>query len=236
MNSKSPEAVARQLCNALEQLTGANLAAVWLYGASVFGHPSVDIDVHILLWEQLSANEWESVWNLHERIAKDASLPLEGLDFWYISMKAAGDRSNPVHLAPWTNGLTDNHWPLHRAHWLAGKVVVIYGLEPSAVVQPPTWDELEPVLRDELYMTTPSAYGVLQLCRVWASLETQDVVRSKLDSADWAVQRLDGKYEGIIRAAVRCYEGTQTPDDLEVIQYEFSDFLEEIRNKTDNKF
>ena len=116
MNSKSPEAVARQLCNALEQLTGANLAAVWLYGASVFGHPSVDIDVHILLWEQLSANEWESVWNLHERIAKDASLPLEGLDFWYISMKAAGDRSNPVHLAPWTNGLTDNHWPLHRAH------------------------------------------------------------------------------------------------------------------------
>jgi hypothetical protein len=58
-----------------------------------------------------------------------------------------------------------------------------------------------------------ATYGVLQLCRVLASLATRDVVRSKLDSGDWALSRLPGEAAPAIEAALRVYRGAALPGD-----------------------
>ena len=52
----------------------------------------------------------------------------------------------------------------------------------------------------------------LQLCRVLASLETQDVVRSKLDSGAWALTRLPNEGHPAIQTAMRVYSGEASPD------------------------
>jgi hypothetical protein len=221
--------IAQSLSDSLRQIAGSDLCAVWLYGASVFGHPFVDIDLHILLQRQLSDIAWESVRAAHTRLGESAGLPPEDLDFWYITVDDARSHRNPVHLSPWAAGLTDTHWALHRAHWLAGRLNVIYGPGPSNIVLPPEWHDIEIALRKELTNPQPSAYWVLQLCRVWASLLTRDVVRSKLDSGRWALERLPKDYQALVRAAMRYYEHLSFPEDQSMIRDGFFGFLRKIR-------
>lgn len=57
----SPEAVADQLRALLVERLGSDVVAIWLYGASVFGHSAVDVDLHILLKRQLTSDEWNEV-------------------------------------------------------------------------------------------------------------------------------------------------------------------------------
>lgn len=221
--------VAQSLSDSLRLIAGSDLCAVWLYGASVFGHPFVDIDLHILLQRQLSANAWESVRAAHTRLRESAGLLSEDLDFWYITVDDARSHRNPVHLSPWAAGLTDTHWALHRAHWLAGRLKIIYGPEPSSIVLPPEWHDIEKELRKELANPQPSAYWVLQLCRVWASLLTRDVVRSKLDSGKWALERLPKDYQALVKAAIRYYKRISNPEDQALIRDAFPSFRRKIQ-------
>lgn len=231
MNGCVAETVAARVRNSLQELLGPDLAAIWRYGASVFGHPLIDIDLHILVRRQLTTEEWHAVKRLHEELAQETALGLDGLDFWYILLNDAHQGAKPKHLAPWCKGLIDRHWALHRAHWLAGRCEVVYGLEPSSVVPPPTWEELKITLAEELNEAEPGAYWVLQLCRVWASLATRDVVRSKLDSGSWALERLPSEHHAVIHAALHHYERKAEPDDEALIEAYFSEFHQAIRRR-----
>jgi hypothetical protein len=226
---RQADLVAKSLSDSLQLIAGSDLCAVWLYGASVFGHPYVYIDLHVILRRQLSAKAWESVRAAHARLGESAGLPPEDLDFWYITIDDARSHRNPVHMSPWAAGLTDKHWALHRAHWIAGRVNVIFGPKPSSIVSPPEWHDIERALRLELVNPQPSAYWVLQLCRVWASLLTRDVVRSKLDSGRWALEHLPKDYHALIQAAMRYYEHVRNPDDQGFILDGFHSFLRKIR-------
>lgn len=232
----SPEAVACKLRDLLVERLGSDVVAIWHYGAATFGHPAIDVDLHIVLKRQLTPDEWNAVAEMHDHLVKVSSFPPEDLDIWYILLSDATGSSNPRHLAPWANGLVDEHWALHRAHWLAGRRKVIHGPDPAEIVQPPTWEQLESALRRELERpdpSDPSPYWVLQLARVWASLETRDVVRSKLDSAAWALERLPQQYHPIIEAAARFYRRSSEPDDERLIANNFPMFVEEITRRVE---
>lgn len=230
----SPEAVACRLRDLLIERLGSDVAAIWLYGATTFGHPAIDVDLHIVLERQLTPDEWNAVRTIHDHLVEMSSFPHEDLDFWYILLSDAKGSSNPRHLAPWANGLMDEHWALHRAHWLAGQRKIIHGPDPENIAQPPTWQQLESTLRRELERpapSDPSPYWVLQLVRVWASLETRDVVRSKLDSAAWALERLPREYHAIVEAATRFYRRSFKSGDERLIADAFPMFLEEIKRR-----
>jgi hypothetical protein len=231
MSVQPVEIIPYALRDVLLDVAGADLAAIWLYGASVFGQVVIDVDLHILLHRQLTARQWRTVRETHVRLAREAHLSIADLDFWYISLEAARGQADPVHLAPWARNLRDEHWSLHRAHWCAGRCKVVHGLQPLTVVQCPSWRELEIVLRRELLAPQATAYWVLQLCRVWASLETRYVVRSKIDSGNWALERLNSEHHDVVIGALRCYQSEARPDDLHLIQERFSALLAEVRNQ-----
>lgn len=230
------EEIAKALRDQLLGILNTDVAAVWMYGASVFGHPFIDVDLHVLLHHDhaTSPRIWELVEDIHQSLVRRYSIGREDLDFWYILLDDARRAEPPRHLAPWTKGMRDDHWPFHRAHWLAGRVRVIHGLAPGDVVLPPTWQEHETALLQELkgledWGATP--YSVLQLCRVWASLVTHDVVRSKLDSAEWALRRLDPEYHDIIHAAIRFYRRDGRPEDGTIIAERYGSFRTEVVNQ-----
>ena len=236
-----PESVRRsatRLRDGLVDLLGDDLAAVWLYGAPLFGPHFLDIDLHVLLKRPPTPQEGTTIRDLHERIERDTQWPLESrgneLDSWYVLLEAARRSEPPANVGPWNPGLRDEHWPLHRAHWLAGACVVVHGLSPAQVVPLPTWEELATTLRAEAaeaanHLDRGSAYWTLQLCRVLASLETSDVVRSKLDSGQWAIGRLPPQTHAIIRAAERFYTGEARADDQRLIAQSFAGFYEAVR-------
>jgi Domain of unknown function (DUF4111) len=99
------------------------------------------------------------------------------------------------------------------------------------VVPPPRWDELEAALRAELEAErdVTSAYWTLQLCRVLASLETGDVVRSKLDSGDWALKRLPTQAHVTINAALRYYSNRGRESDDALIKRSYPTFRRMVR-------
>ncbi len=221
------------LRDGLVDLLGADLAAVWLYGAPLFGPHFLDIDAHVLLRRSPTPQEGRGIPDLHERIERSLPGGAE-LDTWYILLEDARLASPPPNVGPWNPGLRDGHWPLHRAHWLAGAVVVVHGLSPSQVVPAPTWEELAATLRAEAaeaadHLGRGTAYWTLQLCRVLASLETHDVVRSKLDSGEWALRRLPRRTHAIIRAAGRFYTGEARADDQHLIAQSFAGFHQAVR-------
>lgn len=224
----------------LIHIFGEDLAAIWLYGAPLFGPSFVDIDMHVLLTRSPTPERGRQIRRLHERIERD--LPdWNELDIWYVLLDAARLPEPPANVGPWNPGFRDNHWSLHRAHWLAGACVVVYGLLPQEVVVSPTWEELKETLRLEAdeaghRLDGGSPYWTLQLCRVLASLETRDVVRSKLDSGQWALQRLALEAHAIIEAAMRFYARTAEASDPELIATAFPGFYRLVRALIDAAF
>ncbi len=217
-------AIATRVKDEVVDLLGDDVVAVWHYGSAVFGHPFIDVDMHTLLRRKPDKAEQDELNAIHDRSGAD-------IDGWFILLDDARGTKDPFHLAPRREPISDEHWALHRAHWLAGRCVVLHGLSPSEVVVAPKWEELEATLHHELdHERTPGAYGVLQLCRVWASIETKDVVRSKLDSAAWALERLNPEHHGIVEAAGRFYRQEPLAEDEALLSERFAAFRSHVRD------
>ena len=113
--------------------------------------------------------------------------------------------------------------------------MVVHGFAFKEVVQPPTWSELESTLRAELRdagarFDNGNAYWTLQLCRLLASLVTRDVVRSKLDSASWALARLPQHAQPIIEVAARYYRHEPRQGDADLFRASYPSFYTTIRS------
>ena len=225
-------AAALFLRGGLLRIFGPDLETIWLYGASVFGPHAIDVDLHILLHGRPMPEQAEALLRLHQQAGRD--IPGLDIDSWYILSEDARRADPPANVGPWAPGYVDKHWAFHRAHWLAGARVVVYGKAPEGIVPAPSWDDLERALREEAdeaarHLDRGSAYWTLQLCRIWTSLETRDVVRSKLDSGEWALERLPSACAPIIHAARRYYSGADMPGDLDLIKAECPAFYHTIR-------
>jgi hypothetical protein len=225
------------LRDGLAELFRDDLAAIWLYGGSLFSTTALDIDLHILLRREPTTQEHEAIRRLHDSVSRDERW-VDELDTWYILLRDAHKPEPPPNVGAWNPGARDEHWALHRAHWLAGACIVVHGLAPREVVLEPAWEELAAVLRHELVAeardgnepgSACSPYWTLQLCRVLASLGTHDVVRSKLDSGAWALRRLPSETHAIIEAAIRYYSRQPVQGDDELVRDAYPDFYAAVR-------
>ena len=237
---ETTQCVVDGLRRGLLEIFADDLAAIWLYGGSLFAPIALDIDLHVLLARRPQPNDGRRILELHATISNNTRW-INELDCWYILLDDASRPEPPANVGPLHPGIRDEHWPLHRAHWLAGACIVVHGTSPSDIVWPPGWHELEGVLRRELIDEADeggrpggaaSPYWTLQLCRVLASLETRDVVRSKLDSGAWALGRLPRETHPIIKAAMRYYSRSSRDGDEQLIERTYGDFYAAVRTLT----
>jgi hypothetical protein len=161
-------------------------------------------------------------------------------DTWFIVADDARHPQPPPHA--FLEGRRDTSWALHRAHWLAGSCVNIYGPEPADIVPAPTWAEVEVDLDRELEHierhvaegdTDPyeAAYAILNGSRIVHSLETHDAVLSKRAAGQWALEHFPTHWHDALRAALRAYDGQATSDDSDLLAREMVPFVAMVRER-----
>jgi hypothetical protein len=211
---------AAALGSKLAAVLGADLHALYLYGAVTFpeSEGGGDLDYHAIMSGPVTDPVRTAYQEACDRLAR---LPGCGdLDGWVISLDSARGSEPPVHLI--LPELRDSAWALHRAHWLAGRCAVLHGPDPAAIVAAPSWAEQRAGLEAELAFlrgvpVEHSAYAVLNACRILRSVAERDVVQSKFGSAAWALENLPAELGPAVRAALSSYRGTATAADAEVL-------------------
>lgn len=200
---------------------GTNLFALYIYGALTFPETEgiVDLDYHLILERQPDAGQVQRYVELCATLEREHSPWADDLDGWLIVRERAGTSNPPEHvLHP---GARDGAWALHRAHWLAGRCLVLHGPMPAEVVTRPTWEELEADLWGELEFARQSptdAFAVLNCCRVLHSFLTRNVVVSKFASAYWGLAELPPEFRPTLRAALAVYRRKATAGDTATLQ------------------
>ena len=188
----------------------ADLDAVYVYGAITFPETegTGDLDFHAFLRRTPSPEQIGRLAEMTRDLALNHAPLGADLDGWIVATEAAKSRDAPKHLLK--QGMRDESWALHRAHWLVGRVVVLLGPSPREFVVSPRWDELEAGLRGEwgyLVHSNHDAFAILNACRVLISYRDRNVVVSKFRSAAWAIEHLPPEYHPVIGAALATYRG-----------------------------
>jgi hypothetical protein len=194
----------------LERVLGDRYVGLFQYGAMCFPpSPISDFDAHVLVSEPFTDGDRDAIKLMVDGLP---GIPnLEYMDVWYVTLDEARSSDPPqTQLRP---GYRDDMWALHRAHWHAGRFVLVRGPDPRTIVPEPTWDEIDTSLQGELESigehigetNAYNAYHVLNLCRVLHSYETRDVVTGKFQSAMWALAFLDVDHHALIREALEAY-------------------------------
>jgi hypothetical protein len=193
---------------------GPDLHALYLYGAVTFeeSEGTGDLDYHAILAGPPTTAQRDRYAAACSRLA---GLPgCDDLDGWVISLAQARGSDPPEHLIQ--AGFRDQAWALHRAHWLAGRCVVLHGPPPASIVPEPAWPELRAGLAAEFSFAASGSsdeFAVLNCCRILRSLADRDVVQSKFGSGWWALEYLPAAHAAAITAAMNAYRGTATESD-----------------------
>ena len=213
----------------VKEVLGDNLHSCYLYGASMFPHPvlwRVDFDYHIIIKKSLPAAQAHAMLELYKKLNKEGPLG-EELDGYCVSLGDARLRDLPRDQV--LENVYDYAWALHRAHIHAGRFLLLYGQDPREFLPAPEWAELDAALEHELEFVKENPqdrnYGVLNLCRLLYSRTTKDVVTSKYQAGQWALDSLDGAWRPVIEAALRDYEDAPKAGDEELVQERYPDFL-----------
>lgn len=219
----------------LQALLGDELVAMWAYGSLIGAdrpHRAADLDTHVIVRRRPDAATVRGI-----QVATDRDTDME-FDAWFIALDDARHSDSPPHA--FLEGRRDTSWAVHRAHWLAGRVITIHGPEPHEIVPPPTWPELQADLDRELEHIErhvqegdadpyEAAYAVLNGSRILRSLETQDVVLSKREAGTWALDHLPERWRPALSAAMRAYDGQETPEDRALLATEMEPFVGMVR-------
>lgn len=227
------------LRDGLAELLGRDLVALWAHGAATFpDRPERlgDVDTHAVLAGPPSRETAIAIEELHESTARDAGIEW---DAFYIAASDVGGIEPPRHLV--RQQFVDDAWALHRAHWLAGRVVVLHGPDPSELVSSPRWAELEAALHKELLHIEGlleagrddaghAAFMVWNACRILYSLERRDVVVSKRAAAAWALDHLPEPWHPAIRAGGRVYDGQAGEGDADLLKASLADIVSATRH------
>lgn len=195
---------------------GEALYGLYVYGALCFPESEgiTDLDYHAILDRRPQPGEVRAYRQACAKLARDHAPWGADLDGWVILRAQAAGSEPPAHLI--RPDLRDLAWALHRAHWLAGRCLVLRGPPPGALVASPTWPELESALVFELDFARGSdddAFCVLNCCRILHSVMTRDVVHSKFGSAAWGLSNLPPEHHPALRAAMATYRREATAED-----------------------
>lgn len=227
-----------RLRDELRLILGADLIALWGYGARALPDPPLrlgDIDTFAVLRRALSRPLARRIQMTQKSIAHDLGTDL---DVGYVLTRDAARRDLP-HDALRADRRYET-WALHRAHWLAGRYVLLHGETPDEVVPPPTWAELKRGLDlelghlerhvaagdDDLYETS---YAILNGSRILYSFTNRDVVSSKREAGAWALEHLPARWHRAVRAALRAYDGRATATDLRALRAAMAPFVALVR-------
>lgn len=238
-----PEAVqaaCRDLRDHLLSILGKDLVALWVYGAVTFeDRPRRlgDVDTHAVVRSSLTPQTARAIDELHESIGRDWGVEW---DSWYV-LEADMASTNPTPHA-FREGLVDQAWALHRAHWLAAQYVSLHGRAPLDLVRTPTWAELEEALRGELEFVDRiaqqgprdaehAAFVVWNACRIVYSMRTRDVVVSKRAAARWALEHMPDSWREAILAAGRAYDARLEPGDAAILQAAVAQIVATVRDE-----
>ena len=225
--------MAAQLRRGLEEVLGDGLAGLFVYGAALFPHPDawiLDFDFHALVERPLGEAEREGVRTVYASLGTQSELGRD-LDGYFVLLADATKPEPPVHQLD--HSVRDKAWALHRAHVHAGRYASICGVDPREIVPVPTWPELDAGLRAELVfiLTHPeaTAFGILNAARILASYDRRDVVLSKYEAAQWALDTLPSYWHDLLRAAVRTYERAPRESDDAALRAGWAGFVALVR-------
>jgi len=214
----------------LKGILGEKLYGVYIYGAVAFSEavPTTDIDFHVILKTDLTDNERSQLEKLHKSLSRKFPPLGSELDGYYILLSDAL-RKTPPKSQMWKLAI-DNSWALHRAHILAGRHIILYGPDPKEIYPPTTWPEIETALYSELdyvekHLQDFPDYCILNLCRLIYSFETKNVVVSKAQASDWALNSLP-QWKRHIKLARKSYARQATLKDRQFMLTEVGKFLE----------
>ncbi len=218
----------------LREVLAENLVSLYLFGAMAFPRPTswlLDVDFHCLLATEPSDEECAAVRALHSRLAELWSLGSK-LDGHYL---LAADGREPCWPECRVFSKTDHAWALHRAHVHGGRFFLLAGADPRGLLAEPSWAELEESLDAEMrYIIEhpePTAFGVLNACRVLYSMRNRDVVVSKYAAAQWGQRELPD-WAGVLDSALRLYSRSGGGDDLEAVTGQGREFIAVVRAET----
>jgi hypothetical protein len=224
------------LRDGLAEILGDDLASLFLYGAIAFPRPvawRIDFDFHALVNQPLDDVQRGAIRRLYAELANASALGGD-LDGYLVLLGDASRPEAPVHQLDLS--VRDDAWALHRAHVLAGRYFVVAGIDPRNVVPEPTWPELEKALLQQLHFVethpTEPAYGILNAARILCSFATHDVVMSKYQTGQWALESLPAQWHDGLRAALRYYERTSGAGDDRVLDASWGPFVSYVREST----
>jgi hypothetical protein len=227
------------LRNELESILGADLVAMWAHGGTVAieGPPRpADLDTYVIVRHRIDEPTAESIEGVQAIIAQHMGIEW---DTWYVVEDDARRPDSPPHA--WREERRDTSWAINRAHWLAGRYVLLYGREPAQIVAPPAWSELQVDLDRELEHLEAhvaegdpdpyeATYAFLNGCRILRALETGDVAISKRAAGPWGLDHLPDRWHPALRAASRAYDGESTPEDVDLLASEMAAFVAMVRD------
>jgi hypothetical protein len=226
-------AVSEALLRGFTEILGDGLASFFLYGAVAFDRPEswrIDFDFHGLLHRTLEDTERAAIAQLYAEVGAASGLG-RNLDGYFVLLAEATGSEPPRHqLDP---SIRDEAWALHRAHVHAGRYFLVAGIDPREIVPRPTWAELDDALRGEIEFvesaTDAHAFGILNGARVLYSYATRDVVVSKFQAAQWALESLPGEWRTGVEAALRYYCRTEAQGDDRVLQQCWAPFVSFVK-------
>lgn len=227
-----------RLRDELLAILAENLVALWAYGGRTFPDPPRslgDLDTYAVLQSTREEETAQRIHSAHEAIEREHSV---NLDTGFI---LAADATRPDIPRPaWGRGHEVN-WAFHRAHWLAGRYVLLHGSPPEDFVPDPTWSELEVALRHELDHLRhvaagdddpyEASYAMLNGSRILYSIKTRNVVISKRAAGEWALENLPARWHEAIHAAGRAYDGEASSDDAEVLRAAMAPFVAVVTDR-----
>ena len=228
------------LRNELETILGEDLVAMWAYGGTVAveGPPrSADLDTYVIVRRPIDEPTAEAIEGVHTIIGEHMGVEW---DAWYVLESDARRPESPRHA--WQEDRRDTSWAINRAHWLAGRYVLLFGREPAEIVPAPTWPELEVDLDREVEHLEAhvaegdadpyeATYAFLNGSRIVRALETGDVAISKRSAGLWGLDHLPDQWHPALRAAGRAYDGQSTAEDADLLASEMAPFVAMVRER-----
>ncbi|HLJ68556.1 MAG TPA: aminoglycoside adenylyltransferase domain-containing protein [Chloroflexota bacterium] len=227
----------------VQSVLGNSLFGIYLYGSLTFTDSrdlSQDIDFHVVVHEPLGDERRQAIHRIRPDLARELG-PLAGeLDGYVVLDSDLQSTSPPRHqLWPLSRVPSDGAWALHCAHIRSGRVITLFGSDPTDIYPTPSWPDLRTALFGEIrfvdeHLVEAPAYAVLNATRILYSFHSRDVVISKAGAAGWALEVLERQLADTVRAALRHYLGQDTPGDQRTLESQVRPFVDSMWRRIAN--
>jgi Domain of unknown function (DUF4111) len=228
-----------RLSDELVAILGDDLVAAWAFGGTAAAPetaPFGDLDTFVVVRRAVDKRTADAIDEAQNAIGAEIGVEW---DTWYVLDEEAL-RPEPIRHA-WRDRRNET-WAIDRAHFLAGRYVLLHGAEPAAIIPAPTAEELGVALAAEVAHlerhveagdTDPyeATYAFLNGSRIIRTLETGDAAMSKREAGPWALEHLPDRWHPALHAAIRAYDRQATGADPALLAREMATFVAMVRRR-----